>query len=82
MPPGKACRPFPGRRSCSAANCATRAAGLSFVLLLKLSPICPFATLNYVLGTTRMRLRDFLVASILGTLPGTLLYLFLGSDYP
>ncbi len=53
--------------------------GFKIVLLLRLSPLFPFNLLNYGLGLTRVRLRDFVVASFLGMLPGTLLYVYLGS---
>ena len=49
------------------------------VFLLKLSPLCPFAIMNYALGVTQLRLRDFVLASLVGTVPGTLLYVWLGS---
>ncbi len=53
--------------------------GFKIVLLLRLSPIFPFNLLNYGLGLTRVRLRDYVVASWLGMLPGTFLYVYLGS---
>jgi len=53
--------------------------GFKIVLLLRLSPLFPFSVLNYALGLTRMSLRDYFVASALGMLPGTLLYVYLGS---
>jgi uncharacterized membrane protein YdjX (TVP38/TMEM64 family) len=53
--------------------------GLKIVLLLRLSPLFPFNLLNYALGLTRLRLRDYVVASALGMLPGTILYVYLGS---
>jgi uncharacterized membrane protein YdjX (TVP38/TMEM64 family) len=49
------------------------------VLLLRLSPVMPFNILNYALGLTRVRLRDYVVASFIGMLPGTFLYVYLGS---
>ena len=51
--------------------------GRRIVFLLRLSPVFPFSLLNYALGLTRVRLVDYLVAS-LGMLPGTLLYVSLG----
>lgn len=51
--------------------------GLRLVFLLRLSPVLPFNALNYVLGITRVRLRDYLLGS-LGMLPGTLLYVWTG----
>ncbi|MCC7111393.1 MAG: TVP38/TMEM64 family protein [Deltaproteobacteria bacterium] len=53
--------------------------GFKIVLLLRLSPLLPFNLLNYALGLTRVRLRDYLLGSWLGMLPGTLLYVYLGS---
>lgn len=53
--------------------------GLKIVLLLRLSPIFPFTVLNYALGLTRVRLRDYVLASWVGMLPGTVLYVYLGS---
>jgi len=52
-------------------------AGWRIVLLLRLSPIVPFNLLNYALGVSKVRLRDFLLASP-GILPGTLLYVYYG----
>jgi uncharacterized membrane protein YdjX (TVP38/TMEM64 family) len=51
--------------------------GLKIVLLLRLSPVFPYNLLNYALGLTGVRFRDFLLASV-GMLPGTLLYVYYG----
>ncbi|MCU0621116.1 MAG: TVP38/TMEM64 family protein [Gemmatimonadales bacterium] len=51
--------------------------GRRIVLLLRLSPVVPFNLLNYALGLTSVRLRDFVLASI-GMLPGTALYVYVG----
>jgi uncharacterized membrane protein YdjX (TVP38/TMEM64 family) len=51
--------------------------GLKIVLLLRLSPVVPYNVLNYALGASRVRYRDFLAGSI-GMLPGTLLYTYYG----
>jgi len=51
--------------------------GLKIVVLLRLSPLFPFNLLNYALGLTRVRLRDYVIAH-LGMLPGTLLYVYYG----
>jgi uncharacterized membrane protein YdjX (TVP38/TMEM64 family) len=52
--------------------------GRKIAFLLRLSPAIPFTLLNYALGLTRVRFGDALLAS-LGMLPGTLLYVYLGS---
>lgn len=51
--------------------------GRRIVFLLRLSPIFPFSLLNYALGLTGVRLRDYLLASV-GMLPGTALYVYYG----
>jgi len=53
--------------------------GFKIVALLRLSPVFPFTLLNYALGLTRVRLRDYVLASFLGMLPGTVMYVYLGS---
>ena len=53
--------------------------GWKIVGLLRLSPLFPFSLLNYGLGVSRVRLRDFVLASWVGMLPGTLLYVYIGS---
>jgi len=54
--------------------------GFKFVLLLRLQPVfIPFAMLNYALGLTRVRLRDYVLGSWIGMLPATILYVYLGS---
>jgi uncharacterized membrane protein YdjX (TVP38/TMEM64 family) len=63
----------------SAVDAAVADQGFKVVLLLRLSPLFPFNLLNYALGLTRVRPRDYVLASLLGMLPGTVLYVYLGS---
>ncbi|HLK98999.1 MAG TPA: TVP38/TMEM64 family protein [Myxococcaceae bacterium] len=63
----------------SAVDAAVGAQGFRVVLLLRLSPLFPFNLLNYALGLTRVRQRDYALASVLGMFPATLLYVYLGS---
>lgn len=53
--------------------------GWKVVLLTRLSPAFPFTLLNYAYGLTRVTLKDYVSATWLGMLPGTLLYVYLGS---
>ena len=53
--------------------------GLKLVILVRLSPLIPFNVLNYALGMTRVRLRDYALGSFLGMLPITVLYVYIGS---
>lgn len=58
---------------------AVGAGGARILVLLRLSPVVPFALLNYGMGLTRIRLRTYVLASFVGMLPGTFLYVSLGS---
>jgi uncharacterized membrane protein YdjX (TVP38/TMEM64 family) len=49
------------------------------ILLLRLSPVVPFSVLNYALSLSEARLDRYVAASIVGMLPGTWLYVYLGS---
>jgi uncharacterized membrane protein YdjX (TVP38/TMEM64 family) len=53
--------------------------GWKIVLLTRLSPIFPFNLLNYALGLTRVSLKHYFFATWLGMMPGTLLYVYIGS---
>lgn len=61
----------------AAVDRAVAAEGARMVFLLRLTPLVPFTVLNYLLGVTRVRWRDVLIASP-GMLPGTLLYVYYG----
>lgn len=64
----------------SAIDRAVERRSFKVVLLLRLQPVfLPFALLNYALGVTSVRLRDYVLASWLGMLPATILYVYLGS---
>jgi uncharacterized membrane protein YdjX (TVP38/TMEM64 family) len=51
--------------------------GFKIVCLLRLSPIFPYNLLNYSLGLTRIRLRDYVIAAV-AMIPGTFLYVYYG----
>ena len=53
--------------------------GWKIVGLTRLSPAFPFNLLNYAFGLTRVSLRDYFFASWIGMMPGTLMYVYLGS---
>ena len=53
--------------------------GLKIVILLRLSPIFPYNVLNYALGVSGIRLRDYLLGSFVGMLPGAVMYTYIGS---
>jgi uncharacterized membrane protein YdjX (TVP38/TMEM64 family) len=53
--------------------------GWKIVLLTRLSPVFPFTLLNYAFGLTRIRLGHYVLASWIGMMPGTVMYVYLGS---
>lgn len=53
--------------------------GWKMVALLRLSPLVPFNLSNYLYGLTAIELLPFIAASFFGMLPGTLLYVYLGT---
>ena len=53
--------------------------GWKIVLLTRLSPVFPFNLLNYAFGLTRVRLLDYVAASWLGMIPGTIMFVYIGS---
>jgi len=56
---------------------AVETEGLRLVFLLRLSPIVAYVLLNYVLGISRVRFRDYLAGSI-GMLPTVIAYVYAG----
>ena len=53
--------------------------GWKIVGLTRLSPVFPFNLLNYAYGLTRVSLRDYFFASWIGMMPGTIMYVYIGS---
>ena len=47
--------------------------------LTRLSPAFPFNLLNYAFGVTRVTPRDYILASWIGMMPGTVMYVYIGS---
>ncbi|HET6363153.1 MAG TPA: TVP38/TMEM64 family protein, partial [Gemmatimonadota bacterium] len=68
-----------GHERLSGVDGAIEREGLKVVLLLRLSPIIPYNALNYALSLTGVGLRDYVIGSWLGMLPGTVLYVALGA---
>lgn len=52
----------------------------SFVILSRISPVLPFALMNFVLAALKVRLRIFILAGFIGMLPRTLLFIWVGSQ--
>lgn len=53
--------------------------GWKIIALTRLSPVFPFVLLNYAFGLTRVKFRHYVLASWIGMMPGTVMYVYLGS---
>lgn len=51
----------------------------TILVLLRLSPLMPFALLNYTLSLTRVSLRTYALTAVIGSVPGALLFVYVGS---
>ena len=72
-------RKIAGNAKFKAIDDAVAREGWKIVGLTRLSPVFPFNLLNYAYGLTRVTLRDYFFASWIGMLPGTVMYVYLGS---
>jgi len=72
-------RKIEGKKKFAAIDRAVAAEGWKIVLLTRLSPVFPYTLLNYAFGLTRVKLGHYILASWIGMLPGTAMYVYLGS---
>lgn len=63
----------------AALDAAVAREGFKIVFLTRLSPVFPFNLLNYAYGLTGVPFTHYFLASWIGMLPGTILYVYLGS---
>ena len=54
--------------------------GLKVMLFLRLIPIFPFNGLNFAMGLTKIRFRDYVVGTAIGIIPGTFSYVYFGDS--
>lgn len=52
--------------------------GWKVVFLLRLAPFFPYSILNYAMGVTGISFTDYFLASAVGIIPGTLVYVYIG----
>ena len=72
-------RKIEGNTRFAAIDQAVASEGWKIVGLTRLSPVFPFTLLNYAFGLTQVSLRDYVLASWIGMMPGTVMYVYLGS---
>jgi uncharacterized membrane protein YdjX (TVP38/TMEM64 family) len=68
-----------GNEKFKAIDRAVAGEGWKIVGLTRLSPVFPFNLLNYAYGLTSVSLRDYFFASWIGMMPGTVLFVYIGS---
>lgn len=54
--------------------------GFMVMLYMRLLPIFPFNVINYASGLTPIKYRDYALATLIGMLPGTLVYVYLAAS--
>lgn len=54
--------------------------GFFVILLLRLIPLFPFDVISYGAGLTNIKYRDFIFATIVGTIPGILVFTNIGAQ--
>jgi len=72
-------RKVEGRPRFAAIDRAVGREGFKIVLLTRLSPVFPFNLLNYAYALTKVRLGDYVLGSWIGMLPGTVMYVYIGT---
>jgi uncharacterized membrane protein YdjX (TVP38/TMEM64 family) len=65
--------------SFAAVDKAVAREGWKIVFLTRLSPLFPFNVQNYAYGLTRVSFWQYALASFVGMIPGTFLYVYLGT---
>ena len=72
-------RKIEGNERFAAIDQAVANEGWKIVGLMRLSPVFPFTLMNYAFGLTRVKLGHYVLASWIGMMPGTVMYVYLGS---
>jgi uncharacterized membrane protein YdjX (TVP38/TMEM64 family) len=58
-----------------------RQKGFIYILLVRLIPVFPFDLVSYAAGVSKVKFTAFLLGTLLGIIPGTFAYNFLGSSF-
>lgn len=54
--------------------------GVSYIFAIRLLPIIPYGLVNFAAGLTSVSFKDYFLGTTLGTIPGILPFVFLGSS--
>ena len=58
-----------------------RLGGLFYMFSIRLLPIIPYGLVNFAAGLTSIRWRDYIIGTLLGTVPGVLPFVMMGSGF-
>ncbi|MFC1834994.1 TVP38/TMEM64 family protein [Thermodesulfobacteriota bacterium] len=72
-------RKVAGNPKFAAVEKAVTREGFKIILMLRLSPVFPFSLLNYALGLTSVSFSRYALATLIGIIPGGLMYVYIGS---
>jgi uncharacterized membrane protein YdjX (TVP38/TMEM64 family) len=56
-----------------------RQGGLFYLFAIRLLPIIPYGIVNFVAGLTSIKFKDYLIGTLLGTLPGVFPFVMMGA---
>jgi uncharacterized membrane protein YdjX (TVP38/TMEM64 family) len=56
-----------------------RQGGLFYMFAIRLLPLIPYGIVNFAAGLTSIRFRDYFIGTLLGTVPGILPFVMMGS---
>ncbi|MGD2182529.1 TVP38/TMEM64 family protein [Lusitaniella coriacea] len=57
-----------------------RQGGLFYMFAIRLLPLIPYGIVNFAAGLTSIRVRDYLIGTLLGTVPGILPFVMIGAS--
>lgn len=72
-------RKIAANKKFTAVDDAVESDGFKIVFLIRLSPVFPFNVLNYGFGLTKVSFWKYALASWLGMIPGTFMYVYFGA---
>jgi len=63
-----------------AIDAEVRQGGVYYMFAIRLVPIMPYGLVNFAAGLTSVSFKDYLIGTVLGTIPGVLPFVLLGSS--
>lgn len=75
----KVAKKIEGNKNFEAIDRAVAKEGWKIVGLTRLSPLFPFTLLNYAYGLTKVKWSHYSFASLIGMIPGTVMWVYIGS---